>query len=342
MILLDQVRATISMHRMLRRGARVLVGVSGGPDSVALLSVLVALRPEFRLSLRAVYVDHGLRPAGARREGIFVRRLGRMWAVPVDLIRVKARRRGGESPEAVLREARYRALAALARRRRCGRLAVGHTQDDQAETVLMWILRGTGTAGLAGIPPTRRCDGATLIRPLLNCSRSEVQTYLRSQGVKPLLDETNRSGAYLRNRIRRDLLPLLEEQFNPQIRKHLAGLAEIVRAYLEWSEQELKRRFREVARPGRARVRLDRDRLRRFPAGLRRGILRRAVAKVQGDLSGFGRRHWLALDRLAVEKGQGAMDLPHRFRAEARDGTLLVLAADCRPRKNLVHLTSRG
>ena len=265
-----------------------------------------------------------------------------MWAVPVDLVRVKARRGGGESLEAVLRQARYRALVALARRRRCSRIAVGHTRDDQAETVLMWILRGTGTVGLAGIPPTRRCDGITLVRPLLESSRSDVQGYLRSLGVKPLLDETNRSGAYLRNRIRRKLLPLLEREYSPQIRRHLAGLAESVRVDLDWSDKELRRRFREVARAGRRGLRLDRNRLRRLPAGLRRGILRRAVEQIQGDHSGFGRRHWLALERLAVGEGRAAMDLPHRFRAEGRDGAELLLSADCRPRKNLVHLTQRN
>ncbi len=341
-MILDTVRETISTHRMLPRGAGVLVAVSGGPDSVALLSALVALRPEFRLRLRAVYVDHGLRPAGARREARWVKELGRMWAVPVDLVRVKARRGGGESLEAVLRQARYRALVALARRRRCSRIAVGHTRDDQAETVLMWILRGTGTVGLAGIPPTRRCDGITLVRPLLESSRSDVQGYLRSLGVKPLLDETNRSGAYLRNRIRRKLLPLLEREYSPQIRRHLAGLAESVRVDLDWSDKELRRRFREVARAGRRGLRLDRNRLRRLPAGLRRGILRRAVEQIQGDHSGFGRRHWLALERLAVGEGRAAMDLPHRFRAEGRDGAELLLSADCRPRKNLVHLTQRN
>lgn len=323
--LLDFVRVTITQHRMLRRGERVLAGVSGGPDSLVLLSALVALAPELKVALRACYVDHGLRPAACRREREAVRRYGRLWGVPVTVVKVRVARRGGQSPEAAARQARYGALGAEAKRLRCGVLALGHTADDQAETVLMWLLRGAGTSGLAGIPPVRETDGVRLVRPLISCTRAEVQGHLRKLGVRPLLDRSNLSTRFTRNRIRHGLIGQLERSYNPQLRRHLCATAEILREDLDWLEQEVRAEFRRSARVGRKGVRINSARLRRMHPALRRGVLREAVRRLQGDCAGFGYGHWRALEHLAQNGARGAADLPHGFRAEKMEGTGLLL-----------------
>ena len=337
---LDTVRLTIDKHRMLRPGQRVLVGVSGGPDSLALLTALVSLREKYRITLMAACVDHGLRSA-SRQEAELVRKVGRMWGVPVAILRRKIRKAGGESLEENARRQRYEALIDLAKAKRCGAIALGHTQDDQAETVLMWLLRGTGTTGLAGIPPVREVQLVTLrsfdrlrtqgertrlriIRPLLECSRTQVESFLKSHGLRPCRDASNRSLRFLRNRIRHRLIPMLEKEFNPQLRAHLACLAEILREDVNWMEAQTTQRFRQVARVGRTGVRLKSGEIRLLPPALRRQLLRKAVERLQGDCQGFAAEHWLSLDQFLCNGHKKGMDFPRDVRAQWRRGQLFL------------------
>ena len=333
---LGSVRSSITRHRMVRPGERVLVAVSGGPDSLALLSALVSLREDLRITLRAAYVDHRLRPAAAKKEAALVKRLGREWGVPVTVLRRPMKREKEESLETAARRIRYDALAALARKRGCAAIATGHTADDQAETVLMRILRGSGVAGLAGIPPVRKGAKLRIIRPLIACAREQVMEHLRARRLHPKLDSSNRSPRFVRNRIRNDLLIRLEKEFNPQVRKHLCRLADLAREDQDWLGGEAGRRFRRVARVGPAKVRLNCALLRKDPPGLRRAVLRLAAQRLQGSVQGFSMKHWEMLDGLLVGQGAGAADLPHRFRAEACNGALVLSRPSCPLSGNLL------
>ncbi len=322
--LLEGVRLTLAQHRMIRPRQSILVGVSGGPDSLALLSVLVALRKEMRFELQAAYVDHGLRPAAARREAKRVGEVGRLLGVPVHQLRRVVTRPKGISLEAAARQVRYKALTALAARTGCTALALGHTQDDQAETVFLWLLRGTGTTGLAGIPPVRGLPlknrsrkRIKLIRPLIGSSREAVRRHLKAHGICALEDRSNRSLRFLRNRVRLELIPLLERNYNPQVKRHLAVLAQILREDLGLLEQETLKVFRQAARVGKGTVRFNKRQTRQLPPTLRRGLFRLAVARLQGDKHGFAARHWLGLERLLLDSNGKSLDLPHGFRAES-------------------------
>ncbi len=309
---------------MIRRGDRILVAVSGGPDSVAMFSALTALRKDFKLTLRAAYVDHGLRPAAAKREAALVKRLGKEWGVPVTVLRRPVLKGKKDSLESSARETRYEGLAALAGKLRAQAIATGHTADDQAETVLMRILRGSGTTGLGGIPPVRVWAKLRIIRPLIGCTREQVMEHLKARGLHPKLDRSNLSPRFVRNRIRNNLLIRLEKEFNPQVRKHLCQLADLAREDQDWLAVETRRRFRKVARVRSGKVRLNRALLRKDPAGLRRAVLRLAVQRLQGSVQGFSLKHWEMLDGLLAGQGTGAADLPHRFRAEAKNGALVL------------------
>ena len=326
--LFDTVRSTVESYQMLRPKDRVLIGVSGGPDSLALLSSLVSLRAKFHLTLRAAYVDHGLRPAASRREADLVKRIGRLWGVPVYFRRSKIRKRPGESLEALAREVRYRALTALAIRTRCNKIALGHTQDDQAETVLMRLIRGAGTTGLAGISPVRNVQGRNLriIRPLIGCSRAQVESYLKDHRIRALQDRSNESRKFFRNRVRHDLIPLLEREYNPKMREHLSTLAQILRSDLDWLDLQGRAALRRMSRrAGKDSIRLSRRQLMRAPGVIRRIVLRQAIGKLQGDRNGFSARHWMMLDRLVSQKNPGSVDLPHGFRAEFPDQHRLLI-----------------
>lgn len=227
-----RVRRTIEERRLLSRGDHVLVACSGGPDSTVLLHVLHAIRQELGITLCVASVDHGLRPASAMEVeavGVFAKKL----ELPFEPLSVSIE--PGASVQARARTARYGALQAAAAEARATRIAVGHTRDDQAETVLSRLLRGAGVLGLAGIR-ARRDDG--VIRPLLDCLHSEVVEYARFHGLTAHHDPSNDDEAFERVRLRKDLIPLLERE-DPKIVSHLAALADEAEDYRQWVHAEL-------------------------------------------------------------------------------------------------------
>jgi len=219
-MLLPIVRRTVRERALLEAGEHVLVACSGGPDSTVLLHALHRLRNELGITLCAASVDHGLRPESAD-EVLQVEAFARTLGVPFVSTRVEVDTDGG-SLQARARELRYQALHDVARRRSAGRIAVGHTRDDQAETVLGRLLRGAGVRGLSGIEP-KRADG--VIRPLLDCDRSMVRKYASEQGLAFVEDPSNHRLAFERVRIRQRVLPALEAE-DPRVVEHLAALAD--------------------------------------------------------------------------------------------------------------------
>lgn len=219
---MDRVRETVHRHAMLSGGDRVLVGVSGGADSLALLHALRTLAPELLLSLSVLHVDHGLRPE-SRDAAAFVEDVCQGFRIPVVTERVIVDRRG--SLEAQARAARYRALSTEAARLGAQRIALGHTADDQAETVLMRLLEGAGPRGLAGIPPVR----GPIIRPLIEVRHREITRELASAGLTWREDPSNRDLSIRRNRIRHELIPFLTAGYNPRIMEALVRSGELSR-----------------------------------------------------------------------------------------------------------------
>jgi tRNA(Ile)-lysidine synthase len=214
-------------YRCLSPGERIVVAVSGGPDSTALLHVLHRLCPARNLALHVAHVHHGLRGAEADEDAAFVQKTASDLGLPHETLRVDVRRRAQQDRSSLAvaaRAARYEALEAV--RVRCGAscVATAHTMDDQAETVLMRLIRGTGPAGLAGIPSRR----GTIVRPLLSVRRASLAVYLGARGISFRIDSSNADLRQARNRIRGELLPLLCS-YNPRIVPALARLADMAR-----------------------------------------------------------------------------------------------------------------
>jgi tRNA(Ile)-lysidine synthase len=224
--MLSTVLRTVRAHGLCQPGDRVLVAVSGGPDSMALLHALWELRARLLVELEAVTIDHGLR-AGAAAEAELVRERAVALEVPWRLVRVDvaaARRGSGGSVQEVARRLRLAALAELAAERGAGRVALGHQADDQAETVLFRIVRGTGLRGLRGIPYRRD----PFVRPLLDVPRDEILRYLRRRSIAFAEDPSNADERFARARLRHRLMPLLAAE-NPRVREALLGLAAAAR-----------------------------------------------------------------------------------------------------------------
>ncbi len=224
---LPRMRAFAS--QLLGRGDAVLVGLSGGADSVCLLHFLHYLSSEKHFLLAAAHIHHGLRGVAASADQRFCRDLCKKLGIEFLTLKTDAKKVAAKfnlSPEHGARKARYEALVKLARQWGANKVALGHQLDDQAETVLLNILRGTKIKGLAGIPVRRTlAKGVELVRPLLCITRAETEAYLLNNGLSHITDQTNFDDAYTRNWIRSKLLPLLETK-QPQIKKHLAQMAQ--------------------------------------------------------------------------------------------------------------------
>jgi len=240
---------------MLRAGERVAVGVSGGADSVALFLLLQELREELGIVLSVAHLNHKLRAAASDADEKFVAKLAAKHGLEfhVESADVAARaRREKTNLEDAGRRARYAFFARLVAEGRVDRVAVAHTSDDQAETVLAHILRGTGLAGLGGIHPRTEC----VIRPLLNVRRPELRAYLRSKKQKWREDATNQDTARTRARIRKKLLPLLEHEFQSGAVEHLAALAELAREDEQFLELLAQERCAALAKKGAGETRI--------------------------------------------------------------------------------------
>jgi len=278
--ILPQVRKTIARFGMLRRGDVVVVGVSGGPDSVALLDVLCRLRDEYRLILHVAHLNHRLREEAAR-EAEFVRQFAASYGLPVTVEAADVPAYAKEqrlSIEVAARELRYRFFAHVLAAVGAARVALGHQADDQAETVLLNVLRGTGLAGLKGIPPVR----GPYIRPLIEIRRAAVEAYCSFRRLKTCLDASNLQTIYHRNRIRRELLPLLERDYNPGVVAALCRLAAIAREEEELIAAEAARVYAQILTATETGVALKTKPLNVLPRALARRVVRRAYKEVAG------------------------------------------------------------
>ncbi len=225
---LDRVLETIDRHAMIVPGERVLIGVSGGPDSMALLHALRALDYDVAIA----HLDHGTRDGASMEDAEFVRAQAEAINCPYYCERANIEKRAHhdrESFEVAARRARYDFFARVADDQACAAIATGHHADDQAETVLLRLLRGTSPQGIAGIPPVRPIGNVRVIRPLLACTRAEVLAYLIENEIPYREDLTNSDVSIPRNRVRHRLLPSLEDEFNPQVREALVRLADLAR-----------------------------------------------------------------------------------------------------------------
>ena len=323
----DQVLHYIRERDLLRAGDRVAVAVSGGADSVALLRVLLELREDLGIVVAVAHFNHQLRGADADADEQFVVELARQHDVLFFAGRADVREHATTkklSLEHAARELRYSSLTKLAREQRFDAIATGHNADDQAETVLMKFLRGAGTKGLAGIHPVLSRDGVRIVRPLLDTSRLAVEQYLRSIGQPWREDHTNQDRQFTRNRIRHELLPLLERDYNPNLRKLLSETAELALAEEEYwhdSTAALASRWHQQVR----RLRLQ--------EGTGSGFLVCGVAVQRRTLKHFLDWHGIAVDFHHVEAvrrcilGEAAtVSLPAGWLAR-RDGDWLELFA---------------
>lgn len=327
---------------MISEGDCVIVAVSGGPDSVCLLHILHELKDELNIRLVVAHYDHGLRPAEDKSETAFVRSLAQSLGLPFETAKGHLlEKQSPGSREEVARNARYAFLEKVRKKHKAQKIALGHNLNDQAETILMRLLRGSGPSGLTGMPP---CRDGSIIRPLIEIERSEIESYLKAKKLSSVTDSSNLKTAYLRNKIRREVMPLLEVH-QPQLAPLLSQTAEILR-----DEDDYLDRIAEAWLTGNMglsphhSVKVPIATFLALPVALRRRVIRTGIKKVKKDLRRMSWDHVEAIQRMAQsEKPQAILNLPGRLTVQRTyDRLIFSSSAQKKPRPFFYLLESVG
>lgn len=279
----EKVKENIRRNRLIDPGALVIVSVSGGPDSLCLLHLLFQLREELHFVIYVFHLDHRTRDGESTEDARYVESIARSWNLPITLAEAdieEISQRERRSFQSVAREIRRNHLLQLADSLGASRIATGHQADDQVETFLFRLLRGSGPKGLGGMSYRE----GRFIKPLLNIWRREIEDYCQAAGLSPRMDWTNREMKYGRNKIRNELIPYLEREFSPALRDIVFRTAEISRDEEEVMDSLAEELFQNLAVVREDSVQFYVKELARQPRALVRRILRRSIQRVKGDL----------------------------------------------------------
>ena len=301
--LIDQIVRTVQERRLFGPGQHLLVAVSGGPDSIALLSLLTELAPSWRLTLTAVHFNYGLRGGESDGDEEFVSSFCSRRNIPLIVRRpVLAKQRRASSLQLLARWARYEAMKSLAHELHADKIVTGHTANDQAETMLLWMLRGAGVTGLAGMPFVRE---RIIVRPLLKTTREDILAYLKQEGLSYRQDSSNLSPLYRRNRVRRDLLPVMED-ITPGIVRLLERQAEVLRADDAYLEQVVHNLYRSlVTVDARGDQRFVRQTVAALPDALKRRLVRLMLRSIDPERRPPGLRSVESVLRFVSGRSRG-------------------------------------
>ncbi|MBQ0059435.1 MAG: tRNA lysidine(34) synthetase TilS, partial [Lachnospiraceae bacterium] len=324
----------ICTHELLSRGDRVLIGLSGGADSVCLLLLLSALKEKYDLYIEACHVHHGIRGQEADQDAIFCRELAERYGVPFLEERVNVPEEAKISHRSEEEEGRYQRYASFEKimaAHKLNKLALAHHENDLAETVLHNALRGSGVAGLASLKPKRILETSktVLIRPLLGTTRREIEDYLEAEGICYRMDSTNASDDYLRNKIRHHLMPYLENEINQGAVRHLAELSDAADEVMSFVASEAARKLKIY-------VRYDDNPVTRChisqaffekedPAIISEGI-RQVILDMAGTRKDISRCHIKMVTQLSGRQTGSCVNLPYGLKAgKTPDGLVLMM-----------------
>ncbi|MDD3795961.1 MAG: tRNA lysidine(34) synthetase TilS, partial [Lachnospiraceae bacterium] len=306
----EKILQTIEEYEMLLPDEHVIAGVSGGADSVCLLYILKAWQQTHPCKITVVHVEHGIRGRASQMDAEWVEELCREWNIPCELRHIDARllaRDTGQTLEEAGRQARYDIFERIRRELGADRIAVAHNENDQAETVLMNLIRGSGLRGLGGILPVRE----RIIRPLLFTSRQEIEALLKRENISYRTDQTNFETEYTRNKMRLQILPALKE-INPRAVEHIAESAQQLQKAELFLQEQTDRLYRSCVRPEEEEICLELTEFLRAEEQLQEYVLRRCIETLQKGrgLKDFTRVHIGQLKRLAAMPCGKQMDFP--------------------------------
>jgi len=312
---IEGVKRFIAANNMIEDGETVVAAVSGGPDSLALLYALYHIREALNFTLHVAHLDHKFRGVESAKDALFVKehahKLGLAFTLEATDV-PQLVRESKLSAETAARKARYEFYERVAAEVGASKIALGHNADDQAETVLMRLLRGSGARGLSGIPRIRE---GKYIRPLLSTPRSEIEGFLSGLNLSPRQDASNEQPIYLRNKIRLELLPLLESEYNPSIKKALNRTAELLRSEDDYLDRMAHKSLNDcMINRQDGLIDIDIPKLKKQDVALQRRLLRHGIASVIGNLRDIGFEHIESiLPLISSRQPSRSLSLPHNL-----------------------------
>jgi len=291
-VLTKKVQNFVFHKKLFKKGDGILIGISGGPDSVALTRVLIEHRSKYDLKLALLHVNYGLRAEDSSADQKLVENLSKELGLPIKVVQYDNKSSG--NIEQKMRDFRYQVFEKERKEQGFDWIAVGHTLDDQVETVLMNMIRGTGSRGIGGIREKR----GKIIRPLLATRKREIVEFLEQVNQDYRIDKSNTDESFLRNRIRHKLIPYLEREYNPKIISTIAGMADNLRRTQEVVDEYTERTYNEIAVQEENLITLDTKDLKNISHELCSFVFRRAVKKLQGDEKNLDSIHFFEFQKI--------------------------------------------
>ncbi|EQF22586.1 tRNA(Ile)-lysidine synthetase [Clostridioides difficile CD160] len=291
-MIFDKVLSTINKHNLIQKGDKIVLGLSGGPDSVCLLHVLNRLKKDFNIEIYAAHLNHQIRGIEAQKDALYVSKLCEDMGIVffVKSINVpKYCENEGLSLEEGARKLRYEMFYEIKDKIKANKIAIGHNLNDQAETVMMRIMRGTGLTGLKGIDYIR--DNC-IIRPILDVERSDIEDYCEAYNLNPRIDKTNLENIYTRNKIRLDLLPYMKDNFNSNVIESIVRMSNSLKIDNDYIEKEAEAKFREVSSvKEKGFVEINLDDFICLHDAIKVRVLRNSIKHILGDTNFVDQRH---------------------------------------------------
>ncbi|MBW1898049.1 MAG: tRNA lysidine(34) synthetase TilS [Deltaproteobacteria bacterium] len=327
--LIERVVRTIKDYSMLYSKDSVLACVSGGSDSVALLHILSILSPRFNIKIGIAHLDHSLRVKESEQDAKFVESLALKLGLPFHIKKMHVQKFAEKeklSVEDAGRKARYNFFLNISEKKGYSRIATAHHAGDNAELILMNMLRGSGKSGLSGIPPVRRKGEKNIIRPLIHLSKNEIHAFLSENGLYYVQDSTNLDTKYLRNRIRHNLIPKMKSSYNSKIVDALNRMGTIIQDEENWIEEIVDREMNGmVFRENDRSIRFSASHFIEKPLPLRRRIVRSLIRQVKGDLKKITYGHIdSTLHLIESSRSEGQVHLPDEILIEVLAGQVLI------------------
>lgn len=325
--MINQVLKYIEKNKMLDHKDKVVIGVSGGADSVCLLFVMLEIKPIYDLELYVVHVNHGIRGEEAKEDALYVERLCRQYKIPYILVEEdipNRARKEGISEEEAGRDARYEAFEKVFRDYGTDKIAVAHNQNDSGETMLFNLFRGSGLKGLCGIPPTR----GNIIRPLLETSRRNIEEYLLSRKISYQTDKTNEMTDYTRNRIRLEVLPYIVENINNNAIEHMIKTSVMIEEALAYIENNTKTSFSHLVKQQGDVYTCSVEEFLKEDIVIQKQLVRMIIAKMAGKLKNITSNHIdMILELLENQVGK-KINLPYDILVQRDYNDILFLYKD--------------
>jgi len=341
--LFQSAKKTINAFNMIQKGDAVLVGVSGGPDSVALLHTLRFLAPDVPFTLGIAHLNHCLRASDSDDDAQFVLSLCEKLDLPCYIAKENVlvyKKQHGLSLEEAARHVRYEFYHNTAKTNGFNKIALGHHLEDNAELILMHLFRGSGPLGISGIPPIRKFkeNDIRIIRPFIELSKTQIFDFLRENNIEYVTDKSNQDSSHLRNNIRNDLLPLLKTAYNPKIIETLNRLSSIVRSEEKWMDDIIEPLYKQtVTRLKTGSITLSVSNLNQLSIAAQRRIIRKAIGEVKGNIRRITFTHVDSIIALAIDSpNQSSLDFPDRIRA-LKEGNHLLILQEMKPLRDITN-----